>query len=671
MPRMTTEDYIAFAEGCDLNNPTDNIKLLMHEHTPAIINPMINTRMAKNRNCNYFMKMFETAVQPDGQRFDEINDIYHSSYIPKSFSFLTKTSQPCDPLSADACARHFCEIPSGGRSTMPQGQWFSWGLKTKPYCLQNFREINRFLMWLGKEAEDRANASAVQMELFYLQVFLLTAGHKIVLEGKPTGGNGYIPFPSADPRNPLSGYKYNWMNQYFPAVDDANNILPLDVAVLQRLGRNWSENTNTAPTAFNGESNGLYTLWIGDDWRAQEVDRFEDFSRLFGTIENEKMLEGYRFEEGSKTTFGRFILESRFKLPRFACEETTGNIVMVQDQVPINAEVGFEHILNPLWMDAPFRLAVSPTRDQATVLTRPPLTVHGNGIPIPAVPSSGGWYPKNEYDKDCNPHRLLPHWESWNEMGYRPKNPDGAMALLYRARTFLSVAQNYCDLAPLFCVTSPDDCDSFTVIGCENKRSMPNGITAQRIGQTDVRCSSTKCGSDTTYRIEVESLAPLSAGSRAINAECGEAITVLVEDINSTVREVQAVLIDTDFAHPYGTYSIELADPLDSGDCIRAVRPNGATPTLSLVTHSIDVAPLVVKFSTASAIVGAVAGGNVNVSYYDSSGVLLGVIAGEIDALNNNLFHYTVSSIDPTFASTPSTAWAANIDSTKTTITLA
>jgi len=665
---MTSAEWLEYAAGCDLNDPTGNVRLLMHEHTPAIINPVINERMAKNRSCNYFVQMFETGVQADGQSDQEINRTYHPSYVPKSFSFLAKSSQPCDPLIADACSRHFCEIPSGGMSTMNQGQWFSWGLKTKPYCLQNFRNIPNFIEWLAREADDRAKAAAVHMELFWLQVFLLTAGHKIVLEGKQVNG-GMVPFQNGDPRNPLGGYKYNWMAQNFPELNDPNNILPLDVAVLQKLGRNWSQNSNTAPVAFNGEGNGLYTLWIGDDWRQQEVDRFDDFARLFGTIENEKMLEGYQFEEGSKTTFGRFILESRFNLPRFAVDAVTGGVIMVQDEVPLEVDVGYEYIRNQKWLDAPIRLAVAPTRDQAVVLTRPALQVHGNGIPIPVVPSAGGWYPVNHHDKDCNPNQLLPHWESWNEMGYRPKNPDGSMAIMYRARNFLMVPQNFCDLAPMFTVETPDTSCSLTTIGCDNKKFVQNSITALRIGQTDIRCAATKCGSDLIYGIKVDALEPLHAGSQTIDADCGTAITVIVEDGEGSFREVQATLIDNEFGYPFGKYSIEFASALDDDDCIRAVRPNGSHPTYAIVQHSLDKGAALVKFATETAIVGLVVGGACNVKYYNEAGTLLGTIVCEATIVNQNLFQYTLSSLDAEFAAVPDKAWAGNIDTTKTRIT--
>ena len=667
---LSAEAWLDYAEGCDLQSEDGNVRLLMHEHTPAIINPMINTRMGKERNCKYFMNMFDSAVQPDGQSFDEINHIYHPNYTPKSFSFLTKSQQPCDPMTTNACDRHYCEIPSGGKSSLPQGGFFQWGLKTKPYCLQNFRSLPRFMEWLGKESEDRARTSLVHLELFYLQVFLLTAGHKIVLEGKKGTNGSYTPYPSADPRNPLSGYKYNWMSQLFPAVDDPNNILPLDVQTLQRLGRNWSENNSAAPMAFNGEGNGLYNLWIGDDWRTQEVDRFEDFSKLFMSIPNAQMLDGYKFEEGMKTAFGRFMLESRFDLPRFAVDEATGGIVMVQDMVAIDAEVNSEYIRNPQWMDAPFRLAVSPTRDQATILTRPPLAVHGNGAPIPVIPAFGGWKVKNEYDKVCNPDRLLPHWESWNEVGYRPKNPDGSLAIMYRARTFLNAPQNFCDLAPVFEVESPAACDNFTNIGCENKTVMQNSVTALKIGQTDIRCAAVACGDATVYKVTVEHLAPLNAGSQTIACACGSNVTVIIADDEGVLREQVAVLTNNDFGYPFGIYYIKFSAPLSAGDCIRAIRCRDASPTVATVQACIDISSGVVKFVVDNAIVGADVGDDVIITYYDSTGDELGTITAEITAINNDLYQYTVTSTEPLLSCATTELYADDIDNTKTTITL-
>lgn len=666
---LSQQQWLDYAENCDLASEDGNIRLLMSEHTPAIINPMINKRMGKERNCQYFMNMFESAVQPDGQSFDEINHVYHPNYTPKSFSFLTKTQQPCDPLSTNACDRNYCEVPSGGKSSLPQGGFFSWGLKTKPYCLQNFRHLPRFMEWLGKESEDRARTSMTLLELFYLQVFFLTAGHKIVLEGKKQTNGSYTPYPSADPRNPLSGYKYNWMSQYFPAVDDPNNILPLDVSTLQRLARGWSENTNAAPIAFNGEGSGLYNLWIGDDWRTQEVDRFEDFAKLFMSVPNTQMLEGYRFEEGMKTAFSRFLIESRFNLPRFAVDEATGGIVMVQDMVGIDAEVGSEYIRNPDWMDAPFRLAVSPTRDQATILTRPPLAVHGNGAPIPVIPAFGGWKIKNEYDKVCNPDRLLPHWESWNEVGYRPKNPDGSLAIMYRARTFLNAPQNFCDLAPVFEVETPAACDNFTNIGCENKRVMQNSVTALSVGQYDIRCSAVSCGDANTYRIKMERLEPLNAGSQAIPCECGSNITVLIADDEGAVREQQAVLINTDWGYPYGEYYIQFAAPLNAGDCIRSVRCNDmVTPNLALVRNCLQVSTGVVKYAVDALMTGVEVGDDVIIRFYDSNGAQLGTQNGEVTIINTSLYHYTVTGMG--LVCEPTAAWASQIDYTKTTVQL-
>lgn len=668
--KLPADQWLDFAESCDLAGPQGNISLLMHEHTPAVINPMINTRMGKERNCKYFVNMFDSAIQPDGQAFDEINSIYHPNYTPKSFSFLMKQQQPCDPFLTNACDRHFCEIPSGGRSSLNQGQFFSWGLKTKPYCLQNFRTIPRFMEWLGKESEDRARTSLVHMELFYLQVFLLTAGHKIVLEGKKTTNGQYIPYPSNSIRNPLNGYKYSWMRDLFPAVDDPNNILPLDVATLQQLGRNWGENTNSAPIAFNGEGNGMYNLWIGDDWRTQEVDRFEDFSKLFMSIPNTQMLEGYRFEEGAKTAFGRFILENRFNLPRFAVDEATGGLVMVQDMVGIDVEVGQEFVRNPQWMDAPFRLAVSPTRDQATILTRPPLAVHGNGAPIPVIPSNQGWYVKNEYDKECNPNRLLPHWESWNEMGYRPKNPDGSLAIMYRARTFLNAPQNFCDLAPVFSVSSPAACDNFTNIGCENKKVNQNSVTALVINQTDIRCAGAVCGDPTIYRLTVEHLEPLKAGAQTIDCACGAALTVIIETSEGALAETTATLIDNQEGYPFGYYFVQFESALPTGSCIRAVRCNGETSVVSRVLNAVDVDTQVVRFVLENALINAGLTDPVVIRYYDSAGTALGTITGTIDSINNDLFFYTVSSSDTEFSALTTKTWAAQIDHNKTTIEL-
>jgi hypothetical protein len=440
----------------------------------------------------------------------------------------------------------------------------------------------------------------------------------------------------------------------------------LDVSTLQRLARGWSENTNAAPIAFNGEGSGLYNLWIGDDWRTQEVDRFEDFSKLFMSVPNTQMLEGYRFEEGMKTAFSRFLIESRFNLPRFAVDEATGGIVMVQDMVGIDAEVGSEYIRNPDWMEAPFRLAVSPTRDQATILTRPPLAVHGNGAPIPVIPAFGGWKIKNEYDKVCNPDRLLPHWESWNEVGYRPKNPDGSLAIMYRARTFLNAPQNFCDLAPVFEVETPAACDNFTNIGCENKRVMQNSVTALSVGQYDIRCSAVSCGDANTYRIKMERLEPLNAGSQAIPCECGSDITVLIADDEGVVREQQAVLINTDWGYPYGEYYIQFAAPLTAGDCIRAVRCNDSTPDFGLVTNCLQVGTGVVKYALDSALVGATVGTDVFVRFRNSAGTSLGTISGEITVANAALYHYTVTGVG--LVCEPTTVWAGDIDYTKTTL---
>lgn len=671
---QTIAEWTAYAEGCDLTGPNGNRALLMHEKTPFIVNPMINERMGKERNCNYFMKMFDSQVQPDGQAFDEINNVYHPNYTQKSFSIFNKQQQPCDPMATNACDRHYNEVPSGGRSTMPQGGFFSWGRRTKKYCLQNFRNIPNFMFWLGKEAEDRARTSATDIEMFYLKVFLATAGHKFVLEGKKNASGAFVPYQSTNPRNPLGNFKYNWMQELFPAVDDPNNILPLDVNTLQRLARGWGENSNAAPIAFRGDGAGVYNLWIGDDWRQQEVDQFEDFRNLFGTIANKQMLEGYQFEEGEKTEFSRFLIESRFNLPRFAVDEVDGGIVMVQDMVAIDAEVGEEYIRNPQWMDAPFRLAVSPTRDQATILTRPLMSVHGNGAPIPVVPAFSGWEVENEYDKECNPERLLPHWKCWNEAGFRPKNPDGSMAIMYRAREIQNAPTNYCNLAPLFTVASPEIESGFINIGCENKQQVSNSITQMEIGKFDVRCTAQVMGDPTIYRVTMEHLQPLFPNGGAIPCAAGSDVRVIIEDVDGagegTFTEVTATIIDDEWASTYGQYYIKLPSALGSDKCIRALRCIDSTPNKGTVSSSIDVGSGVVKYALESMLVGAALTNDVIVTFRNSAGTSLGTFTGTITAMNPSRYQYTVTSAGTGFASFPTTGYAATIDHTKTTVEL-
>lgn len=654
MANQTIQQFREALEACDFRQPDQVSKLVTSSYTNVAFNDKVEEKLHQNPlgAANYFGGLFGTEVWPDGQGYDEVKEYYADPHIPFTFSHFVRQSAICDPNLADECRRDRCEVPEGGRGTLPPFVFYRAGLKTPRDCIANIRHIRNFRYWANKIIRSRELMDEQMMNMFYTMAGIQTAGSKIVLQGyRDPADNQLKLLPSNNPRNPLRFGLFNYMEEKFPQIQDLNLLVPLTVDALEGLARFWAQFPKNNEIAKGPRGESIYEFWYPDDWYYTEAVRNPDYLEKLKITMPAKMFSGYSLVEGQREVIGNWAPRVMPWLPRFA-PTSDGRIVPVDSYVGVDIEVGKEYVGSVAFENAPIGMAVIVSGKQGTILTRPTLTESGAGFPIMPIAGNSAWRIRNDYDKECNPDLNMPYSEKDYEMGVRMDDPSASVAILFRRRKFNMRPVNECDLAPIFTVESNEiDCDVSTV-GCQTKRRMDDNIT-QAGAMQYVECFAAACGNGTApgnaYIIKVDRKANQPNFNSLEGIDCGDTVALFVYNADGTYDGQVEATVKSDIAgFPYARYIVELSAPLGEGKCIKGIAPLDDDDTDYNVIDQFDADDGVVSFFL-DKVLDCEAGDDVVITFYDADGEVLGDFDGEIDSFNPETFLYTISSQEEGF----------------------
>jgi hypothetical protein len=654
---MTNAEFRAILDECNFASPEAVSKLVTASYTNVKFNDKIVEKQTFEPlgAYNYFGGLFGKEVWPDGQGMDLIREYATPSHIPFTFSHFVRQSEICDPNVSNACHTTYCEIPEGGRGTLPPFHFFKAGLKTKRDCIAAIRSIKDFRFWAERVINDRKNADDQMMNIFYTMAGLKTAGHKITMQGYRDASGLLRLLPDNDPRNPLQGGLHNYIQEKFPQPNDLNLIVPLTVDTLEGLARYWNQYPKGNHIATGPRGEYIWEFWSSDDWYLAEALRDPDYLEKIKILMPNKMFGGHSNAPGDREVVGQFANKPMHWLPRYA-PTNDGQIVAVDSKIGVDIEVGQEFLGSQDFLNAPFGLAMITSGRQGTILSRPTLSTSGAGFPIMPISGDGPWIIRNDYDAVCNEDLNQPYSQKRYEMGFRMDDPEASIAFLYRRRIFQTRPVNECDLAPIFPVeTNTIDCDIVTVgCGANEVRESDNIVAAP--GPQYVTCMNEACSNGATaapfgYVIKVDRVAN-RPGYNSLGCECGAALTLYVYDANGEFVRPQPGTYKSDIkSFPYAKYYIETATRLIDGECIKGVECTDATPTMGNVIDSFEEGDNIVYILDSS--IGSVVGDDVSIKYYSSTNTLLGTIVGIVEEYNPTAYRYTVSSANPAFGVNP------------------
>ncbi len=595
---MTEAQFIQQLNDCNWANNGEVSKLISSSYTNVMFNDKVMEMQIANPMGaqNFFSGFFGTEVWKDGQGNDQIREYATDPFIPFTFSHFARQMDVCDPSLANRCDVDLCEVPEGGRGTMPGMEWFQWGFETKRTCVANIRHIRDFQYWAAKVIRNRTLIDEQVMYMFYVMAALRTTGHKITMQGERDAAGNLFLKTNNNPRN-ASGYgDYNYMQKLFPAITSVGDLAPMQWEFLEALARRWENfpaaNSNGNRVATNSRGGGVYELWHPDDLYQQEVLRNPDYMKsLVHTMPN-SLFAGYSLQPGNSEIIGNWKLRTMSALPRFA-PTIEGSVAPVDTHVNIAIEVGNEPVPNPDWMDAPIGLAMVVNRRQGTIMTRPTLSQSGEGFPIQPIASSEPWQINNEYDEACNKFKNKPFSYRRYEMGFRLDDPNAATAFLFRRRVFPRQPIADCDLAPMFLANDNGINCPLTQIGCGGGvERIQDEWTQPENAPTRVECTYTECDNDgvSPYRYDIRvKRIPNNPDFNSLACGCGDAVQLFVYDAAGAAVKTIAGVVKTNIkGYPYGIYGVETTVALAEGQCIRYIACSDATPFVSNVVTAWD-----------------------------------------------------------------------------------
>lgn len=647
---MTAEEYAAILQGCNFRDPNQVSELVTSTHTNTMFNEKVEERQVNSPlgAYNYFGGLFGKEEWPDGQGHDQIREYYADPYVPMTFSHFVRQSQICDPNLANECDRDRCEIPEGGRGTLPGQVFFKWGFKTPRDCIANIRHIRQFRYWAAKIIRSRELVDEQVMNMFYLMAAIQTTGSKITMQGVRDADGTLKLASSTNPRNPLRGGLFNYIEDRFPSPTNLADIVPLTAQNLQGLARFWGQFPKGNEAAKGPRGENIYEFWHPDDWFETEAIRDPDYMKKLEATMPNKLFAGTLYAEGEREVVGNFAPRIMPWLPRYA-PTSDGQIVPVDSHVGVDIEVGQEFVGSVDFENAPYGLAVIASGKQGTVLSRPTLTESGAGFPIMPIAGNGPWVIRNDYDATCNADLNKPYSQKDYELGFRMDDPQASVAFLFRRRVFPQRPINECDLAPIFNVApNTVDCPLTTVACGDNKRRESDDLT-RNPGADYVSCMATSCGNTLVapfhyiVRIDRKSNQP---GYNSLGCECGSAVNLYIYDENGVYsRQIQGIYKSDAQSFPDARYFVETTEALAAGECIKGIACADLTPLQGNAVDAWDVEDGVVGFILDDSITCDV-GETVEVRYYDVNGVVLGTVTGTIDEVDLARFYYKISSID-------------------------
>ncbi len=648
--QMTASEYATLLEQCDFRQPTQVSELVTATHTNVMFNEKVEERTTANPYgaYNYFGGLFGKEVWPDGQGMDLVREYYVDPHIPFTFSHFVRQSAICDPNLANECDRDRCLVPEGGRGTLPGMVFFKWGFETQRDCIANIRHIRQFRYWAAKVIRCRELIDEQVMNMFYTMAAIQTAGNKITMQGFRDSDGLLKLLPSTNPRNPLRGGLFNYMEERFPAPSNIQNIVPLTVDSLEGIARYWTQFPKNNEVARGPRGEAVWEFWYPDDWYQAEAIRNPDYMEKLKILMPNKLFSGTSLVPGEREVVGNWAARVMPWLPRLA-PTSDGRLIPVDTRVGVDIEVGKEFVGSLDFENAPIGMAVIASGKQGTILSRPPLTESGAGFPIMPITGDGPWRIRNDYDATCNKDLNKPYSQKDYEMGLRMDDPNAAMAILFRRRIFPLRPINECDLAPIFEVQSNEVSCALTTVGCQdNKRRVVDDFT-QADGPQYVSCAAQACGDDNSspyhYVVKVDRR-PNMPGYNSLGCTCGAAVKLYVYDTDGVFsREIDGVYQSDIMSFPYARYFIETTVKLNAGECIKGISCADDTRLQGNVLDAWDVegGDGMVGFLLDDSIVCG-EGDDVQVRYYDANGAVLGTIAGVIEEVDITRFYYKISS---------------------------
>lgn len=652
---MTNQEFQAVLEACNWRSPEAVSKLVTSSYTNVKFNDKVDERIIADElgAYNYFGGLFGKDVWPDGQGMDEIREYYVDPHIPFSFSYFVRQMEICDPNLADECRRDRCQVPEGGRGTLPPFRFFKWGFETPRDCIANIRSIHNFRYWAMKIIRGRELIDQQVMNMFYTMAGIYTAGHKIVMQGVRDANGNLILAPNSNPRNPLRGGLYNFMEEKFPQPTNLNDLLPLTLDTLEPAARYWSYTNSSYRTATGPRGEAIYEIWTPDDWFRQEQLKNPDRVKQTSMLMPNKLFPGWVLQpDGQREVVENWAAKVMPWLPRFA-PTADGRIIPVDNKVGVDIEVGKEYLFSNEFDNAPIGIAVVVSGKQGTILSRPALTTSGAGFPIQPITGDSPWRIRNDYDKECNPDLNMPYSQKDYEMGFRMDDPNAATAFLYRRSVFNMRPVNDCDLAPIFTVSDPDVACPITTIGCQVTKIRENNSIVDPGVYKPVECTAAACGNTGSspyyYNIKIQRKAN-QPEFNSLQCECGSNVKLFVhDDEGEFLREQIGTVHSTFQGFPYARYMISTTTALAEGECIRGIACDDDTPLQGNVIDAYDLEDGDVTVILSSYIACDNVGDDVQVRYYDASGAVLGTIAAEIVSFEPTTATYVLTSTNPSF----------------------
>lgn len=653
---MTNAEFLAALEACNWDDPAERNKLVTSTYTNMKFNEKVIEKELKNElgAYNYFGSFFGSEVWQDGQGMDEVREFYADPHVPFSFSYFIQKMEICDPNLANECIRDRCKVPQGGRGTLPGMQWFEWGFETPRDCIRNIRSLRDFMYWSKKIIRGRDKIDEQVKNMFYTMAGIKLSGHKIVLQGERNTAGLLQLVNSSNPRNPLRGGLYNYMEEKFPQPTNLNNLLPLTTDMLEQLARYWSYEGSPYKVATGPRGEAIFELWTPDDMFRNEFLKNPDrYKQILSTMPNQ-LFPGWTLQPGQREIIGNYAPKVMPWLPRFA-PTTDGKIVPVDNKIGIDIEVGQEFVNSVQFENAPIGMAVIANGKMGTIMSRPTLSTSGAGFPIQPISMDSGWRIRNDYDKECNPDLNMPYSQRDYEMGFRLDDPNAATAILFRRHVFNQAPVNECDLAPMFNIEeTPVDC-SLTTVGCSTNKRRENNSIVDPMNVKYVNCTTAVCSNPDSvgpylYIISIDRKAN-QVGFDSLGCECGGPVALFVYDEEGVFdRQINGVLVDTSNAFPFAKYIVRTTEALADGECIKGIACGDDTPLQGYAIDVWDTEDGDVTFILSSSITCDTVGDDVQVRFYDENDQVLGTVAGTIVTFNPETLRYTISSTNPNFA---------------------
>ncbi len=637
---MTAEEYLEQLAACDFAQSNQVSKLITSSYTNVGFDAKVLEYQLTNPlgAQNFFAGFFGTEVWADGQGDDRIREYATDPYIPTTFSHFVKQVQLCDPNTGDRCNQDFCQIPEGGRGTLPPQQWYTWGFETPRTCIANFRHIRDFQYWGARTVRGRAMIDEKIMYQFYVFAALRTAGHKYTLNGTET--NGMLTYAAnTNPRGKSQYGSFNFLQDNFPAVTNPNTLMPLTYPFLEALARRFEAIPEGNAVGKNSRGGDVFEIWYPDDFWQENVLTNPDYMNSLKYTMPNSLFAGYSLKPGDAEIIGNWKFRIMPNLPRFA-PTADGQVVEVQTHIEVPIEVGNEPLPSIEWMNAPIGVAMMVHGRQGTILTRPTLSHSIDGIPIQPISSNTGWVFNNEYDPTCNRLKNMPFsYKSYN-MGFRIEDPNAATAFLFRRRLFAMQPIANCDLQPMVLTTPYNNTCPISTVGCQDgKERVSDNITQIENPPLAVNCFTVECtnaGGTTLVRIKINRRTH-QEDFNSLGCGCGDAVTLYVYDDEGVyLRQVQGIVRSTMKGFPYAEYLIQVANgaiDTEAGECVKRIicadsaplNANAIASYDSTIEGYEDVVGLVV---TLDAPIGCEVGDDVFVRYYDENGLVLATVSG-------------------------------------------